>query len=141
MLGPVDYVAIGFKGNKFNGEIVRELNKVVEDKLIRVIDLLFVMKDVNGDVAVIELENMPEDVKIAFSAEKDDIEGLLSEEDALQIANDLEANSSAGILVFEHLWAKGFKQAVINANGILLAEGRIHPEDVEAVLEEVSQSK
>jgi hypothetical protein len=139
MLGPIDYLAVGFKGNKFNGEIIKELQKVVDSRLVRIIDLLFIMKSENGEVSIIELENMPDDVKSVFNLEADSIEGLLSEDDALKVAEQLDKNSSAGILVFEHLWAKGFKEALMNANGILLAEGRVQQSDLIAVKEEIGE--
>lgn len=141
MLGPVDFVAVGFEGNKFNGEILKELQKVIDKGLVRIIDLLFITKDDKGEVAVLELSNMPKEIADAFGAYSSDLTGIISEDDALKIAADLVNNSSAGILVFEHLWAKGFKKAILNANGILLAEGRIHPEDVEEAVKEVNSKK
>lgn len=137
MLGPVDYLAVGFNGNKFNGAILEELQKVIDANLIRIIDLLFITKDESGNTAIIELENMPEDVVKAFGIIPTETSGLLSEEDANKVAKSLENNSSAGILVFEHLWAKGFKQALVDANGVLIAEGRIPQGDVEAAEEEI----
>lgn len=141
MFGPVDYIAVEFKGNKFNGEIISELQKVVDKKLVRIIDLLFIMKDETGNISILELESMPDDVVKAFDIQSTDITGLLSNDDALMIAEDLENNSSAGLLVFEHLWAKDFKQALLNANGVLLAEGRIPQNDLEAAEEEIKSKK
>ncbi len=137
MLGPVDYLEVGFPGNKFNGSILKELQKVVDQGLIRVIDLLFISKDDKGELAIIELQDMPEDVTIAVAEIAADLTGLLTEEDAVELGKKLDNNCSAGLLVIEHLWAKGFKEALKNADGILIDEGRIHPDDVEAVLEEL----
>jgi len=137
MFGPIDYIAVGFPGNKFKGEVLAELQKVIDDKLIRIIDLLFIGKDIEGEVTVLELSNMPEDVKTAFGPLSSELTGLLSQDDALEIAKDLDNNSSAGLLVVEQLWAKGFKQALINADGVLLGQGRISPEAVDAALEEI----
>ena len=137
MLGPIDYIAVGFPGNKFKGEIVEELKKVIDARLIRIVDLLFVLKDEAGEVIVLELNGMPDDVVNTFKSYADDLTGLLSQEDALEIAKDLDNNSSAGLLVVEQLWAKGFKKAILNADGILLAQGRISGEVVDAALEEI----
>jgi hypothetical protein len=54
--------------------------------------------------------------------------GIITEEDVEEIGELLENNTSAGLLIIEQLWAKPLKEALINANGTLLAEGRIHPE-------------
>jgi len=137
MLGPIDYISVGFPGNKFKGEIVEELKKVIDARLIRIVDLLFVLKDEAGEVIVLELNGMPDDVVNTFKSYADDLTGLLSQEDALEIAKDLDNNSSAGLLVVEQLWAKGFKKAILNADGILLAQGRISGEVVDAALEEI----
>lgn len=142
MLGPVDYLAIGFVGNNFNGEILAELQKVVDAKLVRVIDLLFVTKNAAGESAVVEIQDMPKEVIKAFAPYASELSGLLTEQDALELAEGLENNSSAGLLVYEELWARGVKEAVLRANGILLAEGRIRPEAVMEAMEEVkSESK
>lgn len=137
MLGPIDYIAVGFPGNKFNGEILSELGKVIDKGLVRVIDLLFLTKDESGEVTVLELSNMPQDVQDAFGPLSDELTGLLSQDDALEVAKDLGNNSSAGVLVFEQVWAKGFKQALLNADGVLLGQGRIDAEAVDAALEEI----
>lgn len=137
MLGPIDYLVIGFEGNKFTGEILAELQKVVDAKLVRVFDLLFVTKNEKGEAAVVELQDMPEEVVKAFSPVAQELSGALTEQDAIELAAGLGNNSSAGVLVYEELWAKGVKEALVRANGVLLAEGRIHPEDVNAAMEEL----
>ena len=137
MLGPVDYLEIGFPGNKFNGSILKELQKVVDKGLVRVIDLLFISKDGRGQIAIWELQDMPEDVTAAVAKFAADLTGLLTEEDAIELGKKLDNNCSAALLVFEHLWAVDFKDAVKKADGILIDEGRIHPEDIEAALEEL----
>ncbi|MEO5627543.1 MAG: DUF6325 family protein [Candidatus Saccharimonadales bacterium] len=141
MLGPVDYVAIGFPQNNFKGEIIAELQKLVDSGLVRIIDLVFVTKDAAGNAAIVELENMPPEVAAAFKAYANDLTGLMTEEDALELADSLDNNSSAGVLVFEHLWAKSFKEAVLKADGVLLAEGRVHPDAVSAAEAEVEAKK
>ena len=80
---------------------------------------------------------MPEDIAMAFGDFSSELSGILSEEDAFQIAKSLDNNSSAGLLVFEHVWAKDFKKSIVNADGVLISEGRIHPEVVNSAMEEL----
>ncbi len=47
--GAVDFLALEFKGNKFRGEILKELNKLMSEKIIRVIDMVIIYKDAQGD--------------------------------------------------------------------------------------------
>lgn len=142
MLGPIDYIAVGFEGNNFDGSILSELSKAVEKGVIRVVDLIFVLKDEDGSVLAAEIEDQHEELKqVADLFNLGDGMPLVTEEDVQKIGASMENNTSAGVLVIEHLWAKGLKRALIDAGGILVAEGRIHPETVAAAVEEVEQTK
>lgn len=140
MLGPIDYIVVGFEGNNFDGSILAELSKAVESGAIRVVDLLFIIKDEKGTVAAAEIEDQSEDLKQAVSgfASLGELP-LLSEEDVNKLGDSMANNTSAGVLVIEHLWAKGLKKALIDAGGVLLDEGRIHPDTVTAAVEELEQ--
>lgn len=139
MLGPVEYMVLGFTGNKFNGEIISELENLVDSKLIRILDLLFVSNDKSGGLLVLELKDMPAGVASSFSKYADALSGLLTEDDALELAKGLDKNSSAGVLVYEQLWAKKIQQALMKAGGTLLGSGRIPAADVNAVINELKK--
>ncbi|HSX16073.1 MAG TPA: DUF6325 family protein [Candidatus Saccharimonadales bacterium] len=142
MLGPIDYIVVGFEGNKFDGSIADELVKAAQDGIIRVVDLLFIVKDMNGNVTVGEYENQPAELQKAFSklGITDDTP-LFTEDDIDKVADQLDPNTAAGVLVLEHLWAKGLKKAIKDAGGMLVADGRIHPEAVEAAAKELATVK
>lgn len=142
MLGPIDYVAVGFNGNNFDGSILSELAKAVDSGVIRLVDLIFVMKDGEGNVAAAELPDQHEDIKEAVDGlgVTNDMP-LLTEEDVKKIGAKMENNTSAGLLVIEQLWAKGLKKALLDANGELIAEGRIHADVVTAAVKELEQVK
>ncbi len=128
MHGPIDYIVVKFKDNNFSGEILDELSKVVKNGTIAVLDLALVTKNKSGEVASIELSDM-KDANIVNFAKANGVEsGLITTDDINEIGDIIDNNSSVGLLVIEQLWAKGLKQAIINANGELIAEGRIHPD-------------
>jgi uncharacterized membrane protein len=133
-VGPVEILVVSFPGNQFTGEIAPALAELVEGGLIRVIDLVFVAKDDAGDVVGIELSDVDEAVSAAFQPHVEEPSGLLAEEDIEDLAADLEPGSSAAILLFEHLWATKFRDAVVNSGGELVAAIRIPKEVVDAVL-------
>lgn len=138
MLGPIDYIVVGFSGNNFDGSIMTELTKAIENGTIRLIDLVFVVKASDGTVAVGEVEDQSDDLLEALKDYPIDTSlPLVSEADLAEIGESLEANSSAAILVIEQLWAKGLKEALLKADGQLLAEGRVHADDVSAALSEL----
>ncbi len=125
MRGPIDYIVVGFPGNNFKGEILQELATASENGTIAVLDIALISKDEDGNVAKIELTDQP---AIEAVLPADASQGLITDEDVEEVASVLDENCSAGLLIVEQIWAKGLKQAILNADGVLMAEGRIHPE-------------
>lgn len=140
MLGPIDYIVVGFEGNNFNGSVLEELTKAVQSGAIRLVDLVFVIKDMDGNVAMAEIEDQGEDLKeVAKMLGHEGDMPLLTEEDVQKLGEKMDDNTSAGILIIEQLWAKGLKKALLDVGAELIDEGRIHPDKVEAAAEEVAQ--
>ena len=136
MLGPIDYIVVGFKGNNFDGSILEELGKAAASGAIRVVDLLFIIKNADGTVDVAEIEDQDEELREAVKqmGYAGDLE-LISMDDAEKIGDDMENDTAAGLLIIEQLWAKGLKKALLDKNAILLDEGRIHPDKIAVALE------
>jgi hypothetical protein len=131
-LGPVELLVIKFPGNEFRGEIAPALRELVENGTIRIIDLLFIKKDAEGKVTANELTDLAPDLYAVFDPLVSDIEGLLADDDVQALAGALENNSSAGVLLFENVWATRFRDAVLNANGQLVLSERIPRSVIEA---------
>jgi uncharacterized membrane protein len=125
MRGPIDYIVVAFKGNNFSGQILEELDQASRDGVIAVLDLAIIIRDKDGNVAAAEITD-PEIADLAndLSIEK----GMIDDDDVEEIGALLENNSAAGLLIVEQLWAKPLKRAIIDANGTLIGDGRIHPE-------------
>ena len=87
-IGPVEYMIFGFPGNRFNGEIAPELAKLVEGGTVRILDLVFITKDEDGNVAAVELEDH-HDVAL-FASLDGEIGGFISTEDIEYAAEELE---------------------------------------------------
>lgn len=133
-IGPVEILVVGFPGNQFTGEIAPALAELVQTGLIRVIDLVFVAKDVDGNVVGIELSDIDPAASAAFQPHVEEPSGLLAEEDIEDLGADLPPDSSAAILLFEHLWATKFRDAVLDSGGELIASIRIPKEVVDEVV-------
>jgi uncharacterized membrane protein len=118
--GFVQYLIVAFPENRFSGQIAPAIADLVEAGTIRVIDLAFVMKDANGDVAAMEYADLAPEVAAAFSKFADTDGGLFNEDDFMAAGEELEPNSSAALLVWENLWATKVADAIRDAGGVML---------------------
>ena len=136
-LGPIDFIALEFPGNRFKGEILPDLFELVEREVIRIYDLVIVTKDVDGTVHVREMQELdPAEMSIVdpFRAE---VSQMITELDMQAIAEKLDNNSTAGLMLIENLWAKKTKQAMMDANGRLVMFERIPHDVVEEALADI----
>ena len=116
-VGPVDVYIIGFPGNKFTGRIAPAIMELVENGTIRVLDLLFVMKDADGVVTTLEAADIDEEGAAFLSIDVTQ-PGALGPEDAEEVSDDLPANSSALLIAFENLWVGKVVDALQAADAV-----------------------
>jgi hypothetical protein len=134
MYGPLEYIALSFEGNQFTGEIAPALAELVQKGTVRVIDLAFVSKDQDGNVTIREIEELNPEQMNLFNPIVSEVTGLLSRGDIEAIGSLLDVNSSAALLLWENAWAATFAEAVVNANGRVLARETVPYELVQAAL-------
>jgi hypothetical protein len=139
--GPIDFLALEFKGNQFKGEIMPALLDLVNNKIVRVIDMLIVQKDANGNVTSRELQQTDKTVVSLFDPLKAEISGMIQVEDIEMIGEKLDNNTTAAVMLFENLWAIKFKEAVLNANGRVVMQERIPHEVVVETLEKFASAE
>jgi hypothetical protein len=137
-IGPVEYIVVGFPGNKFNGEIAPELIALVESGTIRVLDLIFIGKDDDGSVLAFEMDEM-EGIE-AFENLEGDFGGLIGPADIEFVASKLEPGSSAALLLWEDVWAIRFAEALRNSGGVLLEGARIPHELIQPAFDALPQA-
>jgi hypothetical protein len=128
-IGPVEYMIVSFPGNKFSGQILPELARLVRSETIRIIDLVFVGKDAEGGMLAFEVSDLEPQVREELEAIDHESRGLFSDEDLKAAADTLSPNESAALLVWEDVWATRLTQAIRDANGQLLDLARV-PHDV-----------
>jgi uncharacterized membrane protein len=140
-LGPVELIVLGFPGSHFNGAILPALADLVERDVIQIIDALLVQKDAAGDVTLVEIEEEGTSEAVTeLSALVREARDLITDEDVEELVAGLEPGSSAAMLVFEHTWAKPFKDAVLDSGGLLLADLHIPASVVDEVLAAATDS-
>jgi hypothetical protein len=134
-LGPVDYLVVEFPAgaSNFTGEMAAELLALVDSGTIRVIDALILTKDGDGVVDATELADIEELGEL--QAIEGELADLLAEEDVAHLAAAMEPGSTAGVLIWENLWAAPFASAARRAGGQLIANGRIPIQAIIASIE------
>lgn len=124
-MGPVDWLVVEFPSgtNSFTAEMARELAILVDTELVRILDLMIVAKNADGEVDVVEFEDLPDAGDLVA------LEGRLAEvlalEDVEHVAEALEPGSVAGVIVWENTWAAPFAVTARESGGQLIASGRI----------------
>ena len=136
-LGPIDFIALEFPGNRFKGEILPDLFELVDKGIIRIIDLVIIMKDQDGQVIVRELRELDPAHIAMFDPLKAEVSQMITDSDIAMIAEQLADNSTAGIMLIENLWAKKTQQAMLDANGRLVMFERIPHDVVEEALADI----
>jgi len=137
-LGPLEYLVVGFEGNRFTGQILRELRAARDKGIIRVVDLLVLTKDESGNLAAMELSDLSGEEAEQLGPIAGDLLQVLEPDDVEAAASNIPTNSSAGLLLFEHTWAVGLKEAIMNAGGIPLAGGLVAPAVVQLLEAELA---
>ncbi|WP_406841365.1 DUF6325 family protein [Streptomyces sp. AHU1] len=135
-MGPIDYIVVEFPGNRMTGEGLPILVDLVDRGLIRILDLLFVRKDEDGSVVGMEIADFDGDGALDLAVFEGASSGLLGEDDIEEAGKALEPGNSAGILVYENVWAAPFAAALRRGGAQLVASGRIPVPAVLAALEE-----
>ncbi len=134
-IGPVDYAVIAFPGNQFKGEIAPALADLTDDGTIRIIDVAFVGKNAGGDTVAMELTELDPEVQASLDKLGIEVGGLFNEDDLQDIADDLEPNFSAAVLLWENVWARKVTKAMRDAGGELVVFERIPHEIVQSARE------
>ncbi len=139
--GPIDFLAIEFKTDQLTGEGMSELIKLVEDKIVRIIDLVIILKDEDGNHEVLEIEELAPDILAVFDPLEMEISGIIQVEDIEMIAEAMEANTTAALLLFENLWAIKFGEAVTRSSGRMVMYDRIPFEVVNETMQIFAQAE
>ena len=153
-IGPVQMLVLGFSEPEFTGKIAAELDKLREHEFVRIVDALVVNKDDDGQITALQVSDLTSDEAMEMGAIAGALVGLgagdleagaaagaaegadghlIPDEEAWYVADTIPNGSAAAILLLEHRWAAPFRDAIVDAGGIALADEWIHPEDLVAV--------
>ncbi|MGF0117141.1 DUF6325 family protein [Promicromonospora sp. Marseille-Q5078] len=134
-MGPIDYIVVEFPENRLDGEALPLLVDLVDRGIIRVLDLVFVRKSVDGVVTAVDLEDLEVEGEFDVSVFDGASSGLLDDDDLLEAGRVLEPGSAAGVLVYENAWAGPFASALRRGGGVLVAGGRLPVQSIIGALD------
>jgi hypothetical protein len=138
-MGPIDYLVIEFPGNKMTGEGIPLLLDLVERGIIRIMDLGFLTKAADGSVTAIHVEDMDADHLGEFAVFQGAATGLLDSDDYTEAGDAIQPGNSAGIIVYENLWAAPLAAAWRRGGAQVVASGRIQVQALLAALDSADQ--
>jgi uncharacterized membrane protein len=157
-IGPVQLVVLGFVEPDFRGEVIEELERLRESDAVRVIDAVGVYKHADGELETKHLSTLTPDQATELGATVGALVGLgaAGEEGAVEgaelgaemaadgidvfegaeqwdVLEDIPPNTAAALILVEHHWAVGLRDAVVRAGGFGLGETFISPVDLVAI--------
>jgi Family of unknown function (DUF6325) len=124
-LGPIDYLVVEFPGSRMTGKGLPLLVDLVDRGIIRILDLVFAKKELDGSVVGMAIADFDKDGQLDLAVFDGAASGLLGQDDLDEAGAVLEPGSSAGILVYENRWAAPFARELRRGGGQLVASGRI----------------
>jgi Family of unknown function (DUF6325) len=139
-LGPIDYLIVEFPGSRMTGKGLPMLVDLVDRGIIRIIDLVFVRKELDGSVRGVAIADLDRDGQLDLAVFEGASSGLLGPDDLNEAGGALEPGSSAGILVYENRWAAPLAREIRRGGGQLVASGRIPVQAVLAALDAAEAS-
>ena len=129
---------VAFAGNRFTGQILSELRAAQEKGIIRVIDLLVIKKDEQGNVTTQELSDLDEEEARPFGFLAGKLLNIFEPDDVEVIASQMPNNSAADLLLIEDTWAIPLKEALLNAGAVARTGGMVAPEVVQSIEAEIA---
>ena len=139
-VGPIDYLVLEFPQAKITGEGMAALLDLVERKIIRILDLRFVVVGEDGSFTAVALADLDHDGKLDLAVFEGAQSGLLGNDDLAEAAKLVAPSTAVGLLVYENTWAGPFVSAMRNAGAEVIANGRIPVNAVVAVLDDLEST-
>jgi uncharacterized membrane protein len=150
MVGPVQLLVVGFEQPDFKGEVLTHLRSLREHELVRVIDILLVHKDAEGELHTRQISDLSEDEAQELGAVAGALIGLgaaaggdeeaaarlwsaedgLTEEDLIDVLAEIPPDTAVAIALLEHRWAIPLREAIISAGGFPILDTWVHPRDL-----------
>jgi hypothetical protein len=136
--GPVELVVLKFDGINFEGEVLREIQKVVDAGTIVVIDILLAVRLGDDPVRVLEVQELEGPIMQRWEPIISDASNLLTADDAERLSADLEPDSAVALLLFEHRWVAPIADAIDRAGGRVVLTERIPRTVVQQLVAEIA---
>lgn len=135
-IGPIEFAVFEFPAGEFSGGIASALGDLVDRGIVSILDLLMVGKDGDGNLEVLEIADIDDDVAARFAQVDGEVMWLLSQEDVAAAAGTLQTGSTGVLVVWENTWARDLKSAVAARGGRLVVHDRLDSDAVSSAIAE-----
>ena len=133
-LGPLQVMVVNFEDTNFTGEIEAELIRLEETGTLRVLDVIFVAKSMDGDIEVIRTGDVHSgalsQALLGIGDESEVAETVVDDADVWYAADAIEPGNAAGIMVLEHRWSIPLRDAIAAAGGTNVVTEWVDEEEV-----------
>ena len=133
--GAIDWLLLEARGKEINGELVPPLLDLVDRRLIRILDVLILVKRTDDDFDALTTSELDPEKVGDLGALEGASSGLLTDEDAAAAASALAPGSLGLLIVYENLWSLAFAVAARKAGGQLIGQGHIPIQAIVAALD------
>jgi hypothetical protein len=133
--GTIDWLVVEFPGKELSGELVPPMLDLVDRHLIRVLDVVIVLKGEDSSIETLTTNDLDKRHVGELGPLAGASSGLISDEDVAEVATALEPGTASLLLVYENLWSIPFAAAARRAGGQLVASGRIPVQAILAALD------
>jgi Family of unknown function (DUF6325) len=113
--GPVDVVVLAAGEPRIDGGVFAELERQASSGTIRVLDAMILLKDDQGEVIRLDLEDLPADIAASVGFIANETRGLFDSEDAETLIEGMVPGSAVLALAIEHTWALALVNALYQA--------------------------
>jgi Family of unknown function (DUF6325) len=132
--GPVELVVVQAPRGQTLSWTVDTLRDLVEDGVLRVIDVAFIHVAPDGSISTSELTDLDEASYAAITPTIAEVSGLISDRDLLELGDAVEPGTGAGVLLLEHRWPHRLGERARRKGGKVLLHLRVPRETVAEVV-------
>ena len=124
-IGPVELVVLKYTGDRFTGVPAAKIQAMIDARVIRIIDVILARKGADGEITILEINELEDEDSGTFDPMVVDVTGYLNHDDVRTLTANWEPRTTAVILLFENLWRGQLIEDIKESGGEVVLSERI----------------